>query len=266
MRLIHKNLIALLAATGLCSNALAEQTRSHLFDITKRHTLRVCTYTGYYAISFRNPQTQLLEGIDIDLANLLAKNLGAELQFVETSFAAFIADVQSNRCDVAMFGIGITLTRAQSVEFTHPYLQTGLYAVVRKDGKIKQWEDIDTDGDIVAVTLGSYIESFAQSYLKHAHVVSISPPATREQELVAHHVDAELVDYPTAQKVERDFDWAQVVAPPTHLLSTPFGYALAPGDQIWLNYLNLFVDTIKRDGQLQAAAERNHLSPMVDAQ
>jgi cyclohexadienyl dehydratase len=266
MRLVHKTLIALLAATGLCSNAVAQQTQSHLFDITKRHTLRVCTYPGYYAISFRNPQTQQLEGIDIDLANLLAKSLGADLQFVETSFAAFIADVQSNRCDVAMFGIGITLARAQAVEFTHPYLQTGLYAVVRKDGKIKHWDDIDTDGDIVAVTLGSYIESFAQSYLKHAQVVSISPPATREQELVAHHVDAELVDYPTAQKVERDFDWAQVVAPRPQLLSTPFGYALAPGDQIWLNYLNLFVDTIKRDGQLKAAAERNHLSPMVDPQ
>jgi ABC-type amino acid transport substrate-binding protein len=263
MRLVHKTLIALLVVIGLASSAVAQQTQSHLFEITKHHILRVCTYPGYYAISFRNPQTQQLEGIDIDLANLLAKVLGSKLQFVETSFAAFIADVQSNKCDVAMFGIGITLARAQAVEFTHPYLQTGLYAVVRKDEKIKHWEDIDADGNTVAVMLGSYIESFAQSYLKHAQVASISPPATREQELVAHHVDAELVDYPTAQKVERDFEWAQVVTPPTQLLSTPFGYAVAPGDQIWHNYLNIFVDTIKRDGQLQAAAERNHLGPMV---
>jgi hypothetical protein len=45
MQLIHKTLIALLAATGLCSNALAQQTQSHLFDITKRHTLSVCPGT-----------------------------------------------------------------------------------------------------------------------------------------------------------------------------------------------------------------------------
>ena len=256
-------LIGLLTATGLYSQSSAQQTQSRLFDITKSRTLRVCTYPGYYAISYRNPQTQQLEGIDIDLANTLAKSLDAKLQFVETSFAAFIADVQSNKCDVAMFGIGITLRRAQAVEFTHPYLQTGIYAVVRKDEKIKRWEDIDKDGNVVVVTLGSYIEPFAQTHFQHAKVVSISPPATREQELVARHADAEIVDYPTVQKVERDFEWAQVVTPPTPLLSTAFGYALAPGDQIWLNYLNLFVDTIKGDGELRAAAERNHLGPIV---
>jgi cyclohexadienyl dehydratase len=263
MRLAAGTLIAMLAASGPHSNAQAQQTQSRLFDITKTHALRVCTYPGYYAISYRNPQTQQLEGLDVDLANALARSLSANLQFVETSFPAFIADVQSNKCDVAMFGIGITLKRAQAVEFTHPYLQTGIYAVVRKDGKIKRWDDIDTDGNVIAVNLGSYIEPFIQSYLKHAKMISIAPPATREQELMAHHADAEIVDYPTAQKVESDFDWAQVIPPQTQLLSTPFGYAVAPGDQTWLNYLNLFVDTIKRDGTLAAAAQRNHLSPVV---
>jgi ABC-type amino acid transport substrate-binding protein len=262
MRFVKAILLASLGI-ALCPAAQAQQTQSRLFEITKSHKLRVCTFTGYYAISFRNPQTQKLEGIDIDLAALLAKSLGAELQFVETNFGTFIADVQTNKCDVAMFGIGITLKRAQAVEFTHPYLQTGIYAVVRKGGNIKTWDDIDKDGVSVAVTLGSYIEPFMQSYLKRAKVVSIAPPATREQELMARHVDAEIVDYPTAQKVQADFDWAQAIEPPTKLLATPFGYAVAPGDQIWLNYLNLFVDTIKRNGELQEAAQKNNLGPIV---
>ncbi len=252
-----------LAATGLGSAAQAQQTQSRLFEVTKSHTLRVCTFDGYYAIAFRNPQTQQLEGIDIDLAGVLAKSLGAELKFVETNFGTFIADVQTNKCDVAMFGIGATLRRAQAVEFTRPYLQTGIYAIVRKGGKIARWEDIDQDGVSVAVTLGSYIEPFMQTYLKHAKIVAIAPPATREQELMARHVDAEIVDYPTAQKVEADFDWAQTLTPPTQLLATPFAFAVSPGDQVWLNYLNLFVDTIKRDGTLQAAAAKNHLGPIV---
>ena len=36
-----------------------------------------------------------------------------------------------------------------------------------------------------------------------------------------------------------------------------------PGDQIWLNYINLFVDTIKLDGRLEAFAEKNGLGPIV---
>lgn len=252
----------LVLAAG-CSVSNAQQTQSRLFDVTKNHKLRVCTFTGYFAIAFRNPQTQQLEGIDIDLANALAKSLDAEVQIVETNFGTFIADVQANKCDVAMFGIGVTLKRAQAVEFSKPYLQTGIYAVVRKGGTIKSWDDIDKDGVKVAVTLGSYIEPFMKSYLKQAKVVSIAPPATREQELMARHVDAEIVDYPTAQKVQADFEWAQTIEPPTKLLATPFAYAVAPGDQIWLNYLNLFVDTIKRDGTLEAAAKKNNLGPIV---
>jgi ABC-type amino acid transport substrate-binding protein len=263
MRLARIFMIATLAASGLGSGAQAQQVNSRLFQVTKSHLLKVCTFDGYYAIAYRDPQTGQLEGIDVDLAQALASSLDAKLQFVETNFGTFIADVQTDKCDVAMFGIGITLKRAQAVEFTHPYLQTGIYAVVRKGGPIKSWADIDKPGVKVAVTLGSYIEPFMRAYLKHATLVPIAPPATREQELMAHHVDAEIVDYPTAQKVESSFDWAETLEPPTRLLATPMGYAVAPGDQIWLNYLNLFVDTIKRNGELKAAAEKNHLGPIV---
>ena len=263
MRVAMMFVLATVATAGLSCGAAAQQEHSRLFEITKSHVLKVCNFDGYYAISYRNPTTGQLEGLDVDLARSLAKSLDAKLQFVETNFGTFIADVQANKCDVAMFGIGITFARAQAVEFTHPYLQTGIYAVVRKGGSIKSWADIDKPGNKVAVTLGSYIEPFMRSYLKHAQLVAIAPPATREQELMAHHVDVEIVDYPTAQKVQSSFDWAQTIAPPTQLLATPMGYAVAPGDQIWLNYLNLFVDTIKRTGELKTLAEKNNLGPIV---
>ena len=255
---------ALLAASLAPAAPLrAQQTQSRLFEVTKSHILRVCIFPGYYAISYRDPATNTLTGIDIDLSKELAKDLGAQVQYVETSFGTFIADLQANKCEIGMFGIGVTLKRAQAVEFTTPYLQTGVYAVVRKGGAVASWADIDKPGRSVAVTLGSYIEPFMQGYLKNAKVVSVAPPATREQELLARRVDAEIVDYPTAQKVTADFDWATTIEPPAKLLATPFAYAVTPGDQIWLNYLNLFVATVKRDGRLAAAAQRNNLGPIV---
>ena len=256
---------ALLASLALARPAPAEaQTmQSRLFEVTKNKTLRVCIFPGYYAIAYRDPATGKLVGIDIELAQELGKELAAEVKFVETSFGTFIADLQANKCDIGMFGIGVTLKRAQAVEFTTPYLQTGIYAVVRKGGTIKTWADIDKPGNKVAVTLGSYIEPFMTKYLKAATVVSVAPPATREQELMARRADAEIVDYPTAQKVTADFDWATVVEPTEKLLATPFAYVVPPGDQIWLNYLNLFVETIKRDGRLAEAAKRNGLGPIV---
>jgi hypothetical protein len=38
---------------------------------------------------------------------------------------------------------------------------------------------------------------------------------------------------------------------------------VAQGDQIWLNYINLFIDTIKLDGRLKTYADKNKLGPIV---
>jgi cyclohexadienyl dehydratase len=249
----------LMAATG----AQAQQTQSRLFEITKSHKLRVCQFPLYYSISYRNPKTGVIEGIDADLSKELARELDAKLEIVETGFGTFIADLQANKCDIGMFGVGATLKRAQAVEFSKPYLITNIYAVMRKDGPIKTWEDIDKKGIKVAVSLGSYIEPFMKDYLKNAEVVSIAPPNTREAELVAGRVDVDMTDFPTAIKVTHDFDWAAYVTPKEKLAVTPYAYVVAPGDQIWLNYINLFVDTIKMDGRLKKYAEKNGLGPIV---
>src|SRR5579883_1180011 len=141
---------AMAAMTAVSLPAAAQQTQSRLFEITKSHRLRVCQFPLYYAISYRNPMTGLIEGIDADLSKVLAKQLDAKLEIVETSFGYFIADLQANKCEIGMFGVGATLKRAQAVEFSHPYLITNIYAVTRKDSPVKSWADVDKKGIKVA--------------------------------------------------------------------------------------------------------------------
>ena len=38
-------------------------------------TLRVCIWPGYYGVSYRNPNTQQLEGIDIDLSAVTPRRI-----------------------------------------------------------------------------------------------------------------------------------------------------------------------------------------------
>jgi len=264
---IHARLAAALAgfaALALCpAGAQAQQTQSRLFEVTKNKKLRVCQYPLYYSISFRNPKTGQIEGIDADLAKELAKELDAQLEIVESSFGTFIADLQANKCEIGMFGVGATLRRAQAAEFSKPYLVTNIYGVTRKGGAINAWADIDKPGVKAAVTLGSYIETFMRGYLKNAQVISVAPPNTREAELVARRVDVILTDYPTAIKVTDEFDWAASVVPDEKLAVTPYAYVVPQGDQIWLNYVNLFVDTIKLDGRLAQFAKKHKLDPIV---
>ena len=261
-----KAILGVLAMAGLVAAAVpadAQQTQSRLFEVTKSKKLRVCQFPLYYSISFRNPKSGKIEGIDADLAEELAKELDAKLEIVETSFATFIADLQAGKCEIGMFGVGATLKRAQAVEFSKPYLLTNIYAVTRKDSKVKKWEDVDQKGIKAAVSLGSYIEPFMKSYLKNAEVMSVAPPNTREAELVAGRVDAILTDFPTAVKVTDEFDWATYILPKDKLAVTPYAYVVPPVDQIWLNYINLFVDTIKLDGRLMKYAKKHKLDPIV---
>lgn len=245
------------------SGAQAQQAESRLYEVTRKGVLRVCQYPLYYSISFRNPQTGQIEGIDADLSKELAKELGVELEIVESSFGTFIADLQAGKCEIGMFGIGATLKRAQAVAFSQPYLLTSIYAVTRAGGDIKAWADIDQPGVRVAVSLGSYIEPFMRDYLKNAELVVVAPPATRESELVANRADVIMTDFPTAVKVTDEFDWAATIEPDAPLRLTPYSYVVPHGDQIWLNYINLFVDTIKLDGRLMHFAEKNKLGPIV---
>ena len=255
--------ISAVAAVAVTAPASAQQVNSRLYEVTKAGKLRVCQYPLYYSISFRNPATGEIEGIDADLAKEFAKDLGAELEIVESSFGTFIADLQADKCDIGMFGIGATMKRGEAVAFSQPYLISGLYAVTREGSPVTSWGDIDQPGRRVAVSLGSYIEPFMRGYLKQAELVVVAPPATREAELVANRVDVIMTDFPTAVKVTDEFDWARAIQPDEKLLLTPYAYVVPHGDQIWLNHINLFIDTIKRDGRLAAYAEKNKLGPIV---
>jgi ABC-type amino acid transport substrate-binding protein len=258
----------LLVATGLLGFAAvtpadAQQKDSRLYRITKAGVLRVCTWPLYYSISLRNPATGQLEGIDADLMKELAEDMGVKLEVVDTAFGTFIADLQADKCDIGMFGVGATMRRAQAVEFSKPYLITNVYAVVRENGPVKQWTDIDKKGVTVVLTLGSYIEPVMRSYLKNAALNAVTPPATSQAELMSNRADVIMSDFPTGVRMKKEFPGVTYLLPPEKIAITPYAYVVAPGDQIWLNYVNLFVDTIKIDGRLAKAAEANGLGPIV---
>ncbi len=128
---------------------------SHLDRVLANKEVRVCIWPDYYSITYRNPKTQQLSGIDIDLAQELGKDLGVSVRFVDSSFAKLIEDVTQDRCDVAMFAIGVTPIRSKSLAFTHPHLASDIYAITSKANRhIKRWDDIDRKGSIVAVAKG----------------------------------------------------------------------------------------------------------------
>lgn len=254
--------LALVWAGSPVAHAQAESPTLERIRASK--TLRVCIWPDYYGITYRNPRSNELGGIDIDLSAELAKDLGVRLSHVESSFPTLIQDLKSERCDVAMFAIGVLPQRRQQLDFSQPYLQSDIYGVTTRSNRVvREWADIDKPGVVVAVQAGTVMETVMPAALKHAKVAVVRPPATRERELEAGRVDVFMTDYPYSRRLLDNADWAKLVAPPQPFHVLPYAYAIRQGDPLWLARLDEFVARIKRDGRLQAAAKRHGLSAIV---
>lgn len=259
--------LSLLLAVALSvSLAALAQNRpvSRLATVQANKLVRVCIWPDYYSITYRNPKTQTLSGVDIDMAQALAKDLGVAVEFVDSSFAKLIDDVTQERCDVAMFAVGITPQRAEKLRFTQPHLASDIYAVTSKiNRRIKSWDDIDRPDSVVAVARGTLHEPVMKSKLKAAQLLVLDTPFAREQEVQAGRADVFMTDYPYSQRFMANADWARLVAPPGNYHITPYAYAVKPGDDAWHARLEQFVSAIKRDGRLMTSAKNHKLDPIV---
>ena len=249
----------------LMSNAPANSNEiDHLKRIETTKKLRVCIWPDYYGISFRNPKTQQLKGIDVDNAHDLAKELGATVEFVDSSFAKLIDDVNNDRCDIAMFGIGITPARQEKLRFTQPHLASDIYAITTKvNRRIQSWADIDKAGTVVVVAKGTLHEPVMKAKLKAAELRVVDTPAAREQEVQSGRADVFMTDYPFSRRMLDNSDWARLVAPPEVYHISPYGWAIKFGDDRFYARVEHILADMKRDGRLMVNAKRNGLDPIV---
>ncbi|OIN94147.1 MAG: amino acid ABC transporter substrate-binding protein [Comamonadaceae bacterium CG1_02_60_18] len=249
-------------ASAQTTAAVAQPNRLQRVQAAK--AVRVCIWPDYYGITYRNPKTQQLSGIDVDMAHALANDLGVKTEFVDSSFSKLADDVTQNRCDVAMFAIGITPQRQQRLRFTQPHLASDIYAITSKTNRrIKTWADIDQPGAVVAIVKGTLHEPIMKDRLKKARLVVLDTPNAREQEVQSGRADVFMTDYPFSQRFLFNADWARLVTPDTTYHITSYAYALAPGDDVWHARLDKFVADVKADGRLQAAAKRHQLEPIL---
>jgi ABC-type amino acid transport substrate-binding protein len=256
----------LVAALGTCLAFFATPSTAGpvMQRVQTQAVVKVCIWPGYYGVTYRHPRTQELGGIDIELAAELGKDLKAKVEYVESSFPTLIDDLTQDRCDVAMFAIGILPQRAEKLAFTQPYLRSDIYGITTKSNAVvKQWSDIDKPGVMVGVQAGTFMEPVMAQSLKKATMVTVKLPATRERELVAGRVDVFMTDYPYSRRLLDNADWARLIEPPQPFFVLPYGYAVKPGDESWLGAMDAFVTRIKRDGRLKDAASHHGLDAIV---
>ena len=243
-------------------NSVIASERSE--NIIAAGEVKVCIWPGYFAISYRNPRTQQLEGIDIDMAHELANVLGVKLIFVESSFSKLASNLRNDACDIAMHGVGIRDSRKPYMEFSQPYLASGIYAVGTKDNKwISSWDEIDQKGVIAVVQKGTYMEPVVKEKFKKAKISVVDSFKAREQEVMSGRADVFMTDFPYGKRMVTLTEWAVLLSPEQPFAKTGYAYAVPKGELAWLEEVNDFLKAMKRTGKLYQFAEKHGLSEIV---
>ena len=128
--------VSLFLALLLCVFVVfGAEAGDRLDRILQEKVLRVGTPGDYRPFSMLSDGKY--EGHDIDVAELIAKELGVKVEYVQTSWPDLMNDLFADKYDVAVGGITRNVTRMSRVDFLPPYAPTGKVALVRAEDKDK---------------------------------------------------------------------------------------------------------------------------------
>ena len=112
-------------------------------EIKQAGALKLTVNSTYAPMEYRDPASNELVGLDIDLANELAKRLGGlKIVWSETPFAELIPSLQTKRADFIISGISDRASRRESADFVD-YLTTGPQFFVMADSSAKDGLRLD---------------------------------------------------------------------------------------------------------------------------
>ena len=161
--------LAVMAWASLTLSHVA-QAGPRLDKIMEAKVLRVGTPGDYRPFAIKTDSGY--SGHDVDVIELMAKELGVKVEYVQTSWPNLMKDIQSDKFDVAVGGITRNVTRIRQVAMLPGYAPFGKVALVRSadKGKFTTPESLNQANVRVIKNPGGTNEAYVLANLKAAQV------------------------------------------------------------------------------------------------
>jgi len=177
-------LCVLLSSQAVCGSLCAAE---------RKDTLIVGMELAYPPFEMTDTKGQPA-GVSVDLARALGAALGMQVQIRNMAFDGLIPSLKTGKIDLIISSMTATAERAQSIDFSDPYLQTGLCLLVQKNSSVQGIGDLDKAGMTVAVKKGTTGHNYASKHLKHARILVLDKEAAAVLEVVQGKADAFIFD------------------------------------------------------------------------
>ena len=138
------------AAATLC--AAGVQAQAALDNVMKSRTLKVAIPTDYPPYGFVGPD-MAPQGLDIEMARLIAAKLGVKVELIPVSSANRIPYLQTGKADLVISTLGKNPEREKVLDFSAAYAPFFQAVFAPKSMNVKKFSDLT--GKTVAVTRGA---------------------------------------------------------------------------------------------------------------
>jgi len=246
--------VSLILCLAMCCCVFAGcQSDQSLAKVEKNGKLVMLTSSGFEPFEYLGDDNQVA-GVDVDIAQLIADELGVELEVVDMDFDGIIPALMSGKGDIGVAGMSITEERKASVDFSVEYLQSTQAILVRADDdRIQSPEDLA--GMVIGVQQGTTGDLFASDDDSLKEVKRYKKGLEASLDLAAGRLDAIIWDQMPCEQTAAENDALKV-------LDTPFAeefYAIAvnKGAEALLTEVNKVLDKLVADGTVDALIEQH---------
>lgn len=135
-----------------------------------------------------------ISGVDVEVGREIGKALGREVEFRNVNFDGLITALRTGSIDLVISSMTATPERRKSIDFSEPYVKTGLSILAAKSSTVQSAADLKTPGRKIVVRLGTTGESWARENLKEAKIIALDADVSCVMEVVNASVDAWIYD------------------------------------------------------------------------
>lgn len=239
-----------LALTGCVSTATdssnSNSNSNSEVKLVKPGTLSVCTNTPYKPFEYEENGT--IVGLDADIANAIASDLGVKAQLTSISFEGLDSGtgLSTGQCDIALAGIGVTDERKSKMEFTTVYFDDNLVILVPKGSSIT------SAADLKGVAVGAQQATSGETYAKAngAQVIQYEDTSLMFSALKTGQVKAVAVNLSVVSEALANDPSSFKIAYQDSKNTEEIAAAVSSNNKALLAKANATIDKLKKNGEL----------------
>ena len=229
--------------------------------------LRIAALPGEMPFFHKDLATGEWSGVAIDMAKSIATPFNARLEYIESTYANSVLDLQANKIDLA-FALNPTPQRALAIGFTHAYYMHPFGFVARRGFAARTWEDLNKPEVRVVSLIGSLTDVLLARYAPKAQVLGAKQGDDAVLLMQAGRADCIMYALIQALSVSARAPMLEEVTllqAPSVALPSAMGVQMEP-DRRWRDYLNSWADYNTGTRQVGAWMRQSLLAMGVKAE